>query len=61
MISALFLYWKDASGPRDSRIVGALGADPEGRGGVSGVWTPVLFERSNRPEPDARTSAFEGS
>jgi hypothetical protein len=34
VISVLFLYWKDASGPRDSRTVGALETDPEGRGGV---------------------------
>ena len=34
VISVLFLYLKDASGPRDSRTVGALEADPEGRGVV---------------------------
>ena len=36
VISALFLYWKDASGPRVRRAVGALEPDPEGRGGVAG-------------------------
>jgi hypothetical protein len=30
--SAPFLYWTDASSPGDSRIVGALETDPEGRG-----------------------------
>ena len=30
--SAPFLYWTDTSGPRVSRTVGALDADPEGLG-----------------------------
>jgi hypothetical protein len=29
---APFLYWTDTSGPRVSRTVGALDADPEGLG-----------------------------
>jgi hypothetical protein len=32
--SAPLPYWTDASGPRDSRTVGALEAHPERRGGV---------------------------
>ena len=32
VISVLFLYLKDASGPRDSRAAGAIEADPEGAG-----------------------------
>jgi hypothetical protein len=40
VISVLFLYLKDASDPRDSRTVGALEADPEGRGGVGRSCAP---------------------
>ena len=35
VISVLFLYLKDASGPGDSRTVGALDTTPEGEGSRS--------------------------
>ena len=46
--SAPFLCWTEASVPRVSRTVGTLEADPEGAGGVSGVRTPVCYQRSSR-------------
>jgi hypothetical protein len=59
--SGHFLYWPDACIPRVRRAAGALEPDPEGRGGVAGGSTPVVYKRPGRPDLDTRRSRFEGS
>jgi hypothetical protein len=59
--SAPFLYWTDASGPRVSRTVGALDADPEGVGRGSRSSHPGLLLEARSPRLDACRCRFGGS